>query len=62
MSARSRALSDGTVPPLTPIDVPFKEQQEVGAGPYDWLEASRDAGGRVDAWVSQQSNRTTAEE
>lgn len=41
----------GTIPPFTKIDAKFQEQEELGIGPYDWLEDARDSSKRVDAWI-----------
>ena len=51
------AASSSVPPPLTRIDVPFKEQEKQGTGPYDWLEEKRVPGSKVDEWVTAQSER-----
>ena len=57
MQRLASAASSSVPPPLTLIDVPFKEQEQQGTGPYDWLEADRAKDTKVDEWVTRQSDR-----
>lgn len=51
-------MSAGVADPPA-VNIPFRQQERVGDGPYDWLEDGRDSSENVDQWINRQNARTT---